>query len=86
MNLKTTTGFLFAAALALGLTACSKEEASTPSMDTEVMVEEVVEMEAADGSEVIVDVVMEEDAEDMAEDMMEDMEEAAEEEDMPAAE
>jgi len=86
MNLKTTTGILFAVALGLGLTACSKEEASTPSMDTEVIVEEVVEMEAADGSEVIIDVVMEEDAEDMAEDMMEEMEEAADEADMPVEE
>jgi hypothetical protein len=83
MNLKNTTGILFAVTLGMGLTACSKEEASTQPMDTEVIVEEVVEMEAADGSEVIIDVVMEEDAEDMAEDMME---EAADEADMPVEE
>jgi len=86
MNLKNATGILLAVTLGLGLTACSKEEASTDPMDTEVIVEEVVEMEAADGSEVIVDVVIEEDAEDMAEDMMEDLEEAAEEADMPVEE
>jgi len=86
MNLKNTTGILFAVTLGMGLTACSKEEASTQPMDTEVIVEEVVEMEAADGSEVIIDVVMEEDAEDMAEDMMEEMEEAADEADMPVEE
>jgi hypothetical protein len=86
MNFKNATGILFAVTLGLGLTACSKEEASAPPMQDEVIVEEIVEMEAADGSEVVVDVVIEEDAEDMAEDMMEAMEEeaAAAEEEMPA--